>query len=94
MKYVTEDQVQKEIKFRKKWNGDKDICISDLINYYCQGAVSTISNKLYEHLDNGYYLIYSGYHWRYDAPVWEIRNSETDEEFIIFENLEELVDKK
>lgn len=94
MKYVTEEQVKKEIELRKKFNGGEDISITDLINYYCQGAVTTVSNRLFDYLENDCYLIHGGYNWKHDCPVWEIRGNDDDEEVLCFESFCEFIDSK
>lgn len=93
MKYVTEEQVQKEIEFRKKYNGGKEPSLSELINFFCQGAVTTASNKIYDYLDDGAHLVLNSYNWKHDCPMWEIRDSDDDELFV-FESFSDLVDNK
>lgn len=88
MKYVTQEMIN-------KYNGyfckDKEIDLVHFANWFCESAVTTLSNKLFEHLEYDGYLIYNLYDWKKDCPVWEIRESETDGVIESVESLKEWV---
>lgn len=87
MKYVNEESVQEYKKYFCK--DGKEINLVHFANWFCEGAVTTVSNKLFEHLEFDGYLVYNSFDWKKDCPVWEIRNSETDEVIINAEDLHE-----
>lgn len=86
MKYVTQEKVD---KYKKDFCKDKEINLVHFANWFCEGAVTTVSNKLYEHLEFDGYLVHNSYDWKKDCPVWEIRDAETDEVIESVESFQE-----
>lgn len=90
MKYVTEEMVE---KYKNYFCKDKEINLAHFANWFAESAVTTVSNKLYEHLEFDGYLTYNPYDWKRDCPCWEIRDSDTDEVIESAESLKEWCEK-
>ena len=89
MKYVDESKVEYYKKLFCR-NGE-EINLIHFANFFCEGALTTASNKIYDYLDNCAYLTLSNYNWKHDQPMWEIYDSDTNEELFVFESFKDLV---
>jgi hypothetical protein len=66
MKYVNEEVIRKHCESTAKYTNDPDYAdlvryagkIANIVNFFSEGAITVVSNRLLEHLENGGHLEY------------------------------------
>ena len=86
MEYVTDEDINKYLAHRNKYYSDQPIDLVHMANWFCNSCATTISNNLLEYMEFDAYLFMNPFNWERDSPAWEIRDTETHEEIISFEN--------
>jgi hypothetical protein len=81
-KYVTQKEVDNYIKNKL---GELDLV--QFANFFCEGAVATVGNHLFKHMEYDCHLEYDMYDWKHDCGMWKIVNDETEEEVDCAESL-------
>ena len=89
-KYVTQEDIDRYKSFFKS----EPIDLIHMANWFAQGAVTTVSNNLFRHMEYDCHLEYDRFDWKYDCGMWKIVNDETEEEVLAVESLWELATRE
>lgn len=70
---------QEDVDRYKKWFPKEPIDLVHFANFFSEGAVVSVSNNLFRHMEYDCHLEYDMYDWKHDCGMWKIVDDESGE---------------